>query len=135
MGEREQEGVSFKLEIASSVAMMGRKLGAKQNAKERSLERGRDDERRGDERVRKKVKQGEVEGCMNERTYRFFIYSLVYLAKMQSEQIADLALAVIRKTMSRYCDTVSLPESRKFITRSNDETSSVVGSNEVLTSV
>jgi len=31
VGEREQEGVSFKLEIASSVAMMGRKLGAKQN--------------------------------------------------------------------------------------------------------
>lgn len=32
----EREGVSFKLEIASSAAMMGRKLGAKLNAGERS---------------------------------------------------------------------------------------------------
>lgn len=32
----EREGVSFKLEIASSAAMMGRKLGAKLNARERS---------------------------------------------------------------------------------------------------
>lgn len=31
----EREGVSFKLEIASSAAMMGRKLGAKLNARER----------------------------------------------------------------------------------------------------
>ena len=33
----EREGVSFKLEIASSAAMMGRKLGAKQNAKTKSV--------------------------------------------------------------------------------------------------
>ena len=47
-GRSEQEGVSFKLEIASSAAMMGRKLGAKLNARreeECKTERGKEGER------------------------------------------------------------------------------------------
>lgn len=78
VGEREQEGVSFKLEIASSVAMMGRKLGAKQNAKERSLERGRDDERRETRRWEGATEQGGTAGCVNERT-RIDFFSLFFL--------------------------------------------------------
>jgi len=61
--------------------MMGRKLGAKQNAKERSLERGRDDERR--ETRQRGREQG---GCVNERTYRFFIYARACLAKMRERR-------------------------------------------------
>lgn len=90
VGEREREGVSFKLEIASSVAMMGRKLGAKQNAKEerrRRLssrecggERFRSDkgkkETGSDERARRNK-----EGCINGKGYiDFFIYASVYLS-------------------------------------------------------
>lgn len=43
----EREGVSFKLEIASSAAMMGRKLGAKLNARREECKRERERERIG----------------------------------------------------------------------------------------
>lgn len=103
VGEREQEGVSFKLEIASSVAMMGRKLGAKQNAKERSLERGRDDERR-ETRAMRGRDGTRRNGEMRERRHVSIFYLCARLAKMQSARVAGRALAVIRKTASRYCD-------------------------------
>jgi len=105
--------------------MMGRKLGAKQNAKERSPERGRDERRETRQRGRDGTRR------MHERKN----VSIFYLcARLSSEnaRMAVLALAVIWKTASRYC---CRSESRKFITQSNGETSSVVGSNEVLTSV
>lgn len=44
-GRSEQEGVSFKLEIASSAAMMGRKLGAKLNARREECKTEREKER------------------------------------------------------------------------------------------
>ena len=45
-GRSEQEGVSFKLEIASSAAMMGRKLGAKLNARREECKTERENSRR-----------------------------------------------------------------------------------------
>lgn len=87
-GGTEREGVSFKLEIASSAAMMGRKLGAKLNARERSMadELGREGGREEDEalsnrQLRKRddesnnilifVRSGEVEDCWERRMFSF----------------------------------------------------------------
>lgn len=89
-GGTEREGVSFKLEIASSAAMMGRKLGAKLNARERSMadELGREGGREEDEalsnrQLRKRddesnnilifVRSGEVEDCWERRMFFFSI--------------------------------------------------------------
>lgn len=52
-GGTEREGVSFKLEIASSAAMMGRKLGAKLNARERGVWRMSWEGREGRKKMRR----------------------------------------------------------------------------------
>lgn len=54
---------------------------------------------------------------------------------MQSARMSGLAAAVIPENgVAILRHGIAAGVSREFITRSNDETSSVVGSNEVLTS-
>ena len=65
----EREGVSFKLEIASSAAMMGRKLGAKLNARREECKRERERER-----------EREQEALSNE-TRRQIIYWFLFTSR------------------------------------------------------
>lgn len=70
----EREGVSFKLEIASSAAMMGRKLGAKLNARERVWRMSWEGRGEGGER-RRGVKQPPTEETTKSNNILIFVRS------------------------------------------------------------